>query len=268
MKLLVVVGHKRYGPTYEKPAHPHWSEYNPVHLVGHSFGSTTAIELYQLLCADFFGVGSSAKWVRSIVSIAGPLTGSTMVHSVGLHDSTMRVGTPAHGLLLFFGMWHKLTTWIPPLNGVYDMRMTQWSHLSLRELLSTSGPVLSSLDMALHGSQPAVRILRNAQLHHMDEPFLMSIATSPKSVHVPVREAASLFAIFLLVWGKFPKAVSGLFGRGPCIALRSLLAPLLCISLYKRLKKLDVAKMPSMFGLNWLMRYRAKNLPKLFDGMR
>lgn len=237
-----------------------------MHLVGHSFGSTTAIELFQLLCVDFFGVGSNAKWVRSIVSIAGPLTGSTMVHSVGLHDSTMSVGTPAHGLLLFFGTWHKLTSWIPRLNGVYNMRMAQWNDINFRDLLSINGPVMSSLDMALHGSQPAVRIQRNALLRHMDEPFLMSIATSPTSVHMPVREAASLFAIFLLAWGKFPKAVSSLFGRGPCLALRSVLAPLLCISLYKRLKKLDIAKMPSMFGLNWLMRHRAKTLPKLFDG--
>ncbi|OQR99480.1 hypothetical protein THRCLA_06501, partial [Thraustotheca clavata] len=40
---------------------------NPVHLLGHSCGATTAIELYQLLCKDAFGVGSNHKWVKSIV---------------------------------------------------------------------------------------------------------------------------------------------------------------------------------------------------------
>ncbi|KAF0724710.1 hypothetical protein AaE_009765, partial [Aphanomyces astaci] len=48
---------------------------HPVHLLGHSYGATTAIELYQLLCADFFQVGFTHAWVKSIVCISGPLTG-------------------------------------------------------------------------------------------------------------------------------------------------------------------------------------------------
>eukprot|EP00457_Paulinella_chromatophora_P015820 gb/GEZN01016502.1/.p1 GENE.gb/GEZN01016502.1/~~gb/GEZN01016502.1/.p1 ORF type:complete len:175 (-),score=10.00 gb/GEZN01016502.1/:245-769(-) len=54
-------GHQRFGPTYERGLFPDWSADRPVHLIGHSYGGTTAIELYQLLAKDFFEVGSGLR---------------------------------------------------------------------------------------------------------------------------------------------------------------------------------------------------------------
>jgi hypothetical protein len=178
--------------------HPTWSATDPVHLVGHSMGSTTIIDLYQLLCADAFGVGSDHRWVRSITCIAGPLTGSTLSHMVGLHGDTVVRWSGAHLLLSALGMYFKLYHAMPPLRGLFDLGVDQWRDMPLREVLAVDGKVNRSLDTALFTSQPARRIARNSQLKHMDKLFLMSITTSPRDFHLPKREFGIAALIALL----------------------------------------------------------------------
>ena len=72
---IILVGHAQYGEYYPRGRHASWSAKNPIHIVGHSYGATTAIELYQLVCKDFFNVGSNRSWILSITSVSGPLTG-------------------------------------------------------------------------------------------------------------------------------------------------------------------------------------------------
>ncbi|RLN62406.1 hypothetical protein BBJ28_00025898 [Nothophytophthora sp. Chile5] len=256
-------GHERYGETFAEGFHPKWSAENPVHLLGHSFGSTTAIELFQMLSADFFGVGSSHKWVSSITCIAGPLTGSTLSHMLGIRDGQMVPGGPVHLLAIVLGTWFKLYSRFPLLKNAGDMHMGHWSKYTIKDMLAADGPVNSSGDTAIHGTLPAHRISRNAQLRHMDKLQLLSITTSPRTVHIPIGESVAVAALVLLRLGRFPRWWPAV---GRWRSVRALAGLLVACYLWYKLKKLDVSKMPSMYGLKWLIRRRAKNLPMIFDG--
>ncbi|ETK96954.1 hypothetical protein F441_00462 [Phytophthora nicotianae CJ01A1] len=256
-------GHDRYGEMFDNPLHPNWSEDNPVHLLGHSFGSTTAIELFQLLSTDFFQVGSSHKWVASITCIAGPLTGSTLTHMIGMETSRVVPGGIVHLMSIVFGAWIQLYWKFPILKNAADLRMDQWNKYSLKDLLVANGPVTSSGDLVVHGTIPEYRISRNAQLENMDKLHLLSITTSPKTVYRPFGEGMALAVLVLLRWNKFPKWWPGLARRRGFRAFASFLV--VCY-LWFKLKKLDVSKMPSMYGLKWLIRRRARSLPMIFDG--
>uniref|UniRef100_K3WXL4 Lipase-like C-terminal domain-containing protein n=1 Tax=Globisporangium ultimum (strain ATCC 200006 / CBS 805.95 / DAOM BR144) TaxID=431595 RepID=K3WXL4_GLOUD len=181
-------GHDRYGATFGTPLHPNWSAAKPVHLVGHSFGATTAIELYQLICTDAFGVGSSYEWVVSITSIAGPLSGTTLTHLFGLHEARMREYTLGHFIGSALGVWFKLQTDFPIVQRVFDFRMPQWKCVnSYREVLSAKGRINMSADLAVYNILPALRLERNSRLVHMDKVFLTSVTTS-NNVVFPVIE--------------------------------------------------------------------------------
>lgn len=258
-----LTAHARYGPTFTQAHHPTWSEANPIHLVGHSLGALTALEFYQLVCQDFFRIGSNHKWVRSITSIAGPLTGSTLTHMVGLHDTDMKRGSVAHMLYIVLGLWGKVYLNIPVLRDAYDLRMDQWINHSLQDLCAVDGPVNKSMDSGFFAILPSRRVELNSQLKHMDKLHLMSIVTSPKTCHVPIGEVSTGTALLLLLWGKFPR-------WWPLAAktrrFRGLLGFLLALSLWRQVKRLDLAKLPSLYGLKWLMRRTAKALPQIFDG--
>lgn len=255
--------HARYGLTYATALHPNWSEANPIHLVGHSLGALTALEFYQLVSADFFGVGSNYKWIRSITSIAGPLTGSTLANMAGLDGVTMPRGSPAHILYIILGIWGKTYNALPWLRGAYDLRMDQWVHLSLRQLCSVNGPVNQSMDSGFFSILPSRRVHLNAQLQHMDKLHLMSIVTSPKTCHVPITEVSTLAALLLVLYNKFPSWL-------PLVRklqrVRSVVGFALALALWRQVARLDIAKLPSLYGLKWLMRRTAKALPQIFDG--
>ncbi|GMF38254.1 unnamed protein product [Phytophthora lilii] len=255
-------GHERFGATFAALL-PRWGDDCPVHLLGHSFGSTTAIELFQMLSADFFGVGSSHRWVASITCIAGPLTGSTLTHMIGMEDGRVVHGGPVHLLAIALGAWLKLCWKFPWLRDAADLHMDHWRRYSLRDLLLANGPVNESRDLVVHGTLPEHRISRNAQLQHMDKLHLLSITTSPKTVHHPYGEGAAIAVLLLLRWGRFPKWWPALARRR---GVRMLASVLVLCYLWFKLKKLDVSKMPTMYGLKWLIRRRARSLPMIFDG--
>jgi hypothetical protein len=234
-----------------------------VHLLGHSFGSTTAIELFQMLSADFFGVGSSHKWVASITCIAGPLTGSTLTHMIGMENGGVVHGGPVHLLAIVLGTWLKLYWKFPALKSAADLHMDHWNRYSLKDLLVANGPVSSSRDLVVHGTLPEHRISRNAQLQHMDKLHLLSITTSPKTVHAPYGEAAAVTVLALLRWARLPRWWPAVARRR---GVRTVASVLVLCYLWFKLKKLDVSKMPTMYGLKWLIRRRARSLPMIFDG--
>ena len=69
--------HKRFGAAL-KAKWPNWSADSPIDLIGHSHGGNVCIDLALKLTHDFFGVGSDAQWVRSIVTLSSPINGTTL----------------------------------------------------------------------------------------------------------------------------------------------------------------------------------------------
>ena len=201
-----VNGHHRFGLRYSPGQIPHWDADHPVHLIGHSFGATTAIELYQLLVRDTFGLGTDHRWVSSITSIAGPLSGSTLVHWLGfLHidnfeqnqhivaqsptcpsatrskpraqSSICSFGSIGHILFLCVGLFFKAQHHLPCLNKLYDLRMNQWrDYTGWHEILSSNRhPISTSRDNVFHCMMPRLRMVKNASLVDMDKIYLFSI---------------------------------------------------------------------------------------------
>ncbi|CAK4687880.1 unnamed protein product [Aphanomyces euteiches] len=198
-------GHSRYSRTYEA-AHPTWSEENPVHLLGHSFGGTTALELYQLICHDFFGVGTNYKWVKSITTVVSPLTGSTLCGVLGAE-----IGQPvpyfsgAHFLAAaVMSFWKASVTVLPVLKHVFDYQLDQWKDVATWYVLySPRNAILYSQDNALYTGMPVFRVKRNQALVHMDKVHLFSIVASAKDQHkAPVRRCAFIWAMRYYVYSK------------------------------------------------------------------
>ncbi|GAB9473393.1 hypothetical protein Gpo141_00010544 [Globisporangium polare] len=260
-------GHNRYGATFAEPLHPQWSASNPIHLVGHSFGATTAIELYQLICADFFGVGSSHEWVVSITSLAGPLSGSTITHLFGLHDATMRAYTLGHVIGSSLGLWFKLHTDFPVLKRIFDYRMPQWECVhSFREVLSAKGRINMSSDLAVYNILPKLRLERNARLVHMDKVFLISVTTS-SHVEFPIVEIVLGLAIGLLSLVATGMWLTGALGATMARVL-ALVVIGLALLLRKRSQQLDYATIPSLHACMLLMNQRVRSLHSIFDGFQ
>ncbi|KAL3659401.1 hypothetical protein V7S43_015672 [Phytophthora oleae] len=259
----LAAGHNRFGATYDTPLHPNWSAANPVHLIGHSFGATTALELYQLLCSDFFGVGSDHQWVVSLVSIAGPLTGSTVAHLFGLHDLQMVPYSLGHFIGAVLGVWFKLQTDWPVLSQVFDFRIPQWQCVnSFREILSPSGRINSSTDLAVFNILPRERMKRNAQLIHMDKIFLVSVATSS---HVTMPRVEIALAVCVVAFTI--AAAVGVFSRNSALTSLSVLVLLLSLpALRRRVQALDYASIPSLYAFLLVMRRHVRFLHMIFDG--
>ncbi|ETI57192.1 hypothetical protein F441_00464 [Phytophthora nicotianae CJ01A1] len=245
-------GHNRFGGTYKNPLHPNWSAANPVHLIGHSFGATTALELYQLISADFFNIGSDHRWVVSLISIAGPLTGSTITHLFGLHDLQMIPYSLGHFIGAALGVWFKLHTDWPILRQVFDFKMPQWQCVNtFREILSPYGRINGSTDLAVFNLLPRERRKRNARLIHMDKIFLVAVATS-SHVTLPIVEIALIVLVFIFTLGD--------------TVLSTLALCVLIPVLYRRVRALDYASIPSLYMLLLVMRRHVRTLHLIFNG--
>ena len=122
-------GHSQYGVDYRGIGFlPKWSAENPVHLVGHSLGSQTCRCLQYLLDQDYWGWGSSNRWVCSINSISGALNGSTATYYFGADERTGLLSrsdgiTPVLGLL---EVYTYLTKGL--LEHIYDFDLSHWGY--------------------------------------------------------------------------------------------------------------------------------------------
>ncbi|KAG9398851.1 hypothetical protein AC1031_014171 [Aphanomyces cochlioides] len=260
-------GHMRYGPTFPKETAKHtaWSEENPVHLIGHSYGATTAIELYQLLCIDYFGVGSNHKWVKSIVCMSGPLTGSTLCNAIGADmEKSLPVLGPGHIAVAGIGLFWKLQNfYMPWLKHFYDLDLAQWrNNTTWKMFYSTESPVHTSRDLALYDLLPARRVQRNSELIEMDKVHLVSIITTATDQHhIPIREWAMVFGLLCILFRRKRLWPTRSFRCTLCLTLIALT--------WRKLCKVDYSKVrSSLWGLIWLIRgYTAKmNKHQLYDG--
>ncbi|EQC40600.1 hypothetical protein SDRG_02486 [Saprolegnia diclina VS20] len=261
------MGHLRFGATYPKETamHPTWSSANPVHLLGHSYGATTAIELYQLLCQDAFGVGSDHTWVKSIISISGPLTGSTLTNLMSADlVRPMPVLSGGHVAVMGIGLWWKVQNFLcPRLKGIYDLGLDQWMNQTGWDMFySTTNRVHTSKDLALYDLLPDYRVQRNKQLVHMDKVHLFSIVTNAKDQHhVPLREWALGLALVVLLYRRKKLWPTRITRCSLCLTVLALV--------WSRLQRLDYSKArTSLWGLMWLIRKRTEKMGEdaLYDG--
>ena len=66
-----------------------WSEEQPIHIVGHSFGGLTARVLHAYLAEGnrFKGHFTSKQWIVSVNTMNAPLNGCRMVYSLGANET-------------------------------------------------------------------------------------------------------------------------------------------------------------------------------------
>lgn len=119
-------GHERFGRT-RAALHPDWSAANPVHLVGHSMGGPTIWLLQHLLDIDFFGWGSTARWVASVNSISGVLNGSTAVYFLGCDEQTGLIREHGVGDLLFRAIELQILLSGGLFEQFYDFDLDHWN---------------------------------------------------------------------------------------------------------------------------------------------
>ncbi|KAF0685657.1 Aste57867_22493 [Aphanomyces stellatus] len=240
-------GHARFGATF-KPKHPGWGEEHPVHLLGHSFGGTTAIELYQMLCVNYFNVGSSYKWVKSITTIASPLTGSTLGSALGAEmDKPVPFLSGVHVVsILVCGYWKLSVALFPFLRRVVDFNMDQWLDVTPWSVLySNKHPFLDSQDNSLHASFPAFRVMKNKHLVHMDKVHLFNIVTTAKDQHM--YEAVGLVCLLWLFYQRWQFTTKS---RLPSIRIWAMAA----LFYYKR-QHIDLTNATtSLWALVYIMR--------------
>lgn len=244
-----------------------------MHLIGHSYGATTAIQLYQFLCTDHFGVGSDHRWVKSITSIAGPLSGSTLIHSVGVRiDDSIRLGSIGHVVGISCGVLWKVQGHFPWLKGLYDFRMSQWNqHRSFRKVTSVTHPFNMSKDNVYHTLNVPKRLEQNARLKDMDKIYLFSVVCRAKD-NVPYHLFSFLgLALAFTFYGrKSVRPPSNRFIRWLLYKPRPLQRMLTILGIlylaFNRFRKLDLAHTPLMFAMVASMRRHCQKLPHLYAG--
>ena len=122
-------GHEQYGKDFRHQGFfPNWSDQNPIHLVGHSLGSQTCRCLQYLLAQDYWGWGSSSRWICSISALSGSSNGSIATYYFGADEQTgllsRRDGiTPIIRLLELYTYFAKGI-----LENIYDFDLEHWGY--------------------------------------------------------------------------------------------------------------------------------------------
>ena len=121
-------GHEQFGRVFDRALWPEWNERNPLHMIGHSLGASTIRALQSLLAQDYWGWGSSDKWIASVSSISGPLNGTTAIYYFGADPVTglfhHKSGiTPLLRFLELYTAFGDQT-----LNDIYDFDLDHWGY--------------------------------------------------------------------------------------------------------------------------------------------
>jgi|APFre7841882630_1041343.scaffolds.fasta_scaffold05173_1 triacylglycerol esterase/lipase EstA (alpha/beta hydrolase family) len=120
-------GHERYGYDFAGNGFvPEWSDSKPVHLVGHSLGSPTIRCLQHLLEIDYWGWGSSHRWVSSISTISGVSNGSTLTYFFGADEKTGLIRKESRATVLLFMIEIYMYATHAIQDSVYNFDLDQW----------------------------------------------------------------------------------------------------------------------------------------------
>lgn len=126
-------GHDRFGKDFSQdlPAYSTWSAKNPIHIVGHSFGGNTVRAFKYLVATDFWGIGTSAAWVRSTTTLSSPLKGSLLTYQLGAaedHTDCKPVRRFSPGYMLGMTVhFYELFCHKTKLDQFFDFGMSQWN---------------------------------------------------------------------------------------------------------------------------------------------
>lgn len=122
-------GHTRYVKEYDytgKGFVEKWDENNPIHVVAHSLGSPTVRCLQHLLGTDYWGWGSSHRWIKSITTLSGVANGSTATYFFGADEKTGLLKGVSLGTAILRMV--EIYTYASgnPLEKIYDFDLYQW----------------------------------------------------------------------------------------------------------------------------------------------
>ncbi|VBB18319.1 hypothetical protein YASMINEVIRUS_782 [Yasminevirus sp. GU-2018] len=99
--------HPRFGSKFYPSSLTEWNSDRPIIIVCHSHGAMVAQKLQQLLADDFWGKGTDAGWIKSIITINGAMNGSPLVPALGITVTKTSVVYPFY-LKIFLVFVHLL----------------------------------------------------------------------------------------------------------------------------------------------------------------
>jgi triacylglycerol lipase len=105
-----------------------WNEHNPLHLIGHSLGSQTCRCLQYLLEQDFWGWGSTNRWVCSLSAISGSSNGSIATYFFGAEEKTGLISRSdgIAPILRLLELYTYFTNGL--LEKIYDFNLHHWGY--------------------------------------------------------------------------------------------------------------------------------------------
>lgn len=128
--------HAQYSTDYSgKALYPEWDEDHPLDFVAHSMGAPVVRMLQYLLETEFFSAedgvayGTSARWIRSITTVAGVHNGSTLTWILGADKNTGLLKKNAvlvRFLARVLERYARLEARNGKLAGIYDLHLGQW----------------------------------------------------------------------------------------------------------------------------------------------
>jgi hypothetical protein len=177
-------GHKRFGKSYP-PKIKNWNAENPINIVGWSLGGSTAIYFFTLICEDHFGVGTSAEWIQSIVTVSGALNGSTLNYALGMNEDNpdKLSDIPFFSLAnfiktTFISPFLYLNRYIPVTKRIYGFNVDQWVNPS--DVIKDHGDnafVDIAISKMMKYNERFIAALQKAK----NKPYLFSISTLKES---------------------------------------------------------------------------------------
>lgn len=182
-------GHAQYDPSKKLPDkypngfYSQWSAENPIHLVGHSMGGPTIRKLQYLLEQDFWHLGTSEHWVKSITGISPVFNGSTLPYMLGCSQQDGKVQGPIGTFLAaFLELFAGITG--SKLENIYDFDLGQWklSRAANESLLSFIAKIAETQlfkgeDNAAYDLTLQALLKQNAEIKTFPDTYYFSYVT-------------------------------------------------------------------------------------------
>jgi uncharacterized protein YhhL (DUF1145 family)/pimeloyl-ACP methyl ester carboxylesterase len=120
--------HGRFGRTFARGKLKKWDANNPIIIIGHSLGGSTAWVLNNYLALNLFpDVDTSGAWVSGIICVNAPLNGALQVHSKGmdvLRPPIVRWGSPGC-MVGWYAQWSEFFS-VEVLKNLLDFQHGKW----------------------------------------------------------------------------------------------------------------------------------------------